>query len=97
MDRCGGYGVWWSGALHPPVQGHQTDTERRGIFHLCLPRPTGGQYSAYTVQVSFAIGAVNLHFHVIEMCIDACEGCSLSAFEEQTDFNCLALQILQCL
>uniref|UniRef100_A0A8K9VB46 Solute carrier family 66 member 2 n=1 Tax=Oncorhynchus mykiss TaxID=8022 RepID=A0A8K9VB46_ONCMY len=31
------------------------------------------------------------------MCIDACEGCSLSAFEEQTDFNYLALQILQCL
>lgn len=65
MDRCGGYGVWWSGALNPPVQGHQTDTERRGILHLCLPRPTGGQHPTYTVQVSFATGVVHL-LHIIQ-------------------------------
>lgn len=36
MDHCGGHGVWWSGTLHPPVQGHQTDTESRGILVLLV-------------------------------------------------------------
>lgn len=79
VGRCGGYGVRRRGALHPAVQRHPANPERRGLLHLRLPGVAGRKHFADTFLVSGvclcacpvlkALLAVKLWFRIFEeMC-----------------------------